>query len=241
MVPISEIFYTLQGEGKYAGFPAVFVRVGGCNLTCPGFGPNGCDSYFSVDAKSFRRKWKTYSVEELIEQVNEKMPKYPASLDKPMVIVTGGEPTLYVEQLALFVTYYATRGHKVQFETNATQVIDFDRLPIYKRVSFAMSVKLTCSGEPEHKRINLGAINNILSYTDDSFFKFVCGSEDDVAEASELLKEVPYYADVYLMPLGETSAQLEQTSRMVFEECMRLGFKYSDRQHIRIYNDEQGR
>ena len=241
MIPISEIFYTLQGEGKYAGYPAIFVRTGGCNLNCPGFGPNGCDSNFSVDAKKYRKKWKTYTEDELIEQVNKKMPKYPASIDKPMIIVTGGEPTLYVDQLKLFVTYYVTRGHQVQFETNATQEIDFDRLPIYKKVSFAMSVKLACSGEPEHKRINLGAINNILSYSTDSFFKFVVGNLADVEEVNNLLKEVPYYANVYLMPLGETAEQLAKSSRMVFEECMRLGFKYSDRQHIRIYNDEQGR
>jgi len=43
-IPISEIFYSIQGEGKLSGRPSLFIRVGGCNLTCPGFSNHGCDS-----------------------------------------------------------------------------------------------------------------------------------------------------------------------------------------------------
>ena len=104
-----------------------------------------------------------------------------------------------------------------------------------------MSVKLEVSGEPEHRRINLEAINAILANTENSFFKFVCASVKDVEEAAELLKEVPQYATVYIMPLGETREALIFSAQTMFEECMKYGFCYSDRLHIRIYSDEAGK
>lgn len=241
MIPVSEMFYTLQGEGAYVGYPAIFVRVGGCNLSCAGFGPNGCDSNFSVDAKKYRRKWKTYTTQELIEEVSKLIPNYPESKSKPIIVLTGGEPTIYIEQLKDLVTYFISRDFKVQFETNATQMIAFDKYPTLKQASFAMSVKLSVSGEPEHKRVNIEAINNILANAEISFFKFVCANVEDVTEAATLLKEIPQYATVYIMPLGETKLELEQNSQVIFEEVMKYGFSFSDRLHIRIYNDERGK
>ena len=52
-----------------------------------------------------------------------------------------------------------------------------------------MSVKLAVSDEPEHRRFNLEAINNILANTENSFFKFVCGSVKDVEEGSRIIKK----------------------------------------------------
>lgn len=241
MIPISELFYSIQGEGAYVGYPAIFVRVGGCNLRCAGFGPNGCDSNFSVDAAKFRKKWKTHTTQELIEAVKAKIPTYPESKTKPIIVLTGGEPTLYMNQLSDFITYFSSRDYVVQFETNATQMISFDKYPNFKKISFAMSVKLAVSDEPEHRRFNLEAINNILANTENSFFKFVCGSVKDVEEASSLLKEVAQYATVYIMPLGANKVELKANSKDIFEAAMKYGFCFSDRLHIRIYDDERER
>lgn len=230
----------LQGEGYYAGHPAVFIRLGGCNLRCPGFGPNGCDSSFSVDVR-LRKTWKQYELNELKLAINKLIPSYAESKAKPIIVFTGGEPTLYYEQLADLVTYYVTRDYVVQFETNATKLIDFNLHPIYKRVGFSMSVKLSNSGEPEHRRINLLAINAILQNTSNSFFKFVIAKDEDVVEATELLKEIPYYASVYLMPMGETKLELDMRSKLVYEAAVKYGFVYSPRLHIEMYNDEKGR
>lgn len=240
MIPVSEVFYSIQGEGKYAGHPAIFVRVGGCNLTCPNFGPHGCDSYHSVNAKEYRHEWSTLETKELVQLIEQTLPVYAASKDKPVIIFTGGEPTLYQAHLDPVVTYFITRNYKVQFETNASITIDFEKYPIYKQVSFAMSVKLANSGEPEHKRLNVPNIENILKYTELSFFKFVVKSEKDIEEVNSLLSEIYYYSEVFLMPMGETKKQLNQTAKLVFEACMQYGFKYSDRLHIRIYDDQRG-
>lgn len=72
---INEIFYSLQGEGRYAGTPAVFVRFSGCNLRC-GF----CDT--SHDS----------GVDMTCEEIVDHIERYPAK----RVILTGGEPTLQI-------------------------------------------------------------------------------------------------------------------------------------------------
>ena len=57
-LPIVETFYSIQGEGKYAGSPSFFIRVGGCNLSCKGFSNHGCDSFYAVDKNiKIRGKW----------------------------------------------------------------------------------------------------------------------------------------------------------------------------------------
>lgn len=89
-IPIVEIFYSIQGEGKYIGHPSVFIRVGGCNLTCPSFSSHGCDSFYAVD-KKYKSSWKMMSIAEIIAEIE----KYP----KADIVLTGGEPTLYYQKL----------------------------------------------------------------------------------------------------------------------------------------------
>ena len=76
MRKINEIFYSLQGEGYHTGTPAVFVRFSGCNLKC-GF----CDTRHEEGVMM--------TDEEIIAEVK----KYPAV----MVILTGGEPSLWID------------------------------------------------------------------------------------------------------------------------------------------------
>lgn len=242
MVTVSEIFGgVMQGEGLFIGQPAIFLRLAGCNLRCPNFGPNGCDSYHSVDASRYRKHWQSMEAAEVIAKLKKLMPSYEESRAAPILVVTGGEPTLQYQQMEDVVTYFITRGYIVQFETNATIKIDFEKYTIYKKVSFSMSVKLNNSGEPAHKRFNPEAINAILTYTDSSFFKFVVADHEDVKEANTLLKEIPYYAVVYLMPKGETRDELAITAKFAYEQAVYWGFRYSPRIHIDLYNDERKR
>lgn len=95
---ISEIFYSLQGEGKYTGIPAVFVRLAGCNLRC-----SFCDTEF----ESYTEMTEAEVVEEVL--------RYPAET----VILTGGEPTLQLTSSLLYAL--SQQGRKVHIETNGTQ------------------------------------------------------------------------------------------------------------------------
>ena len=94
---INEIFYSLQGEGHFAGTPAVFVRFSGCNLAC-GF----CDTD--------HRRGEEWGEEAVVAEVL----RHPAR----HVVLTGGEPAL--QATASLVDKLHRAGCYVQMETNGT-------------------------------------------------------------------------------------------------------------------------
>jgi 7-carboxy-7-deazaguanine synthase len=120
-IKISEIFYSLQGEGQYIGVPSIFLRTFGCNFTCSGFGmpagkesqerveiakrlsefkdykelplvSTGCDSYASWDPK-FKHLSPMLTVSAIVDRFQEPLPEGKFSRDKHLII-TGGEPLL---------------------------------------------------------------------------------------------------------------------------------------------------
>lgn len=101
LYPVMEHFYTLQGEGKYTGTSAYFIRLGGCDVGCV-----WCDVKESWDADIHPKM----SVEELINIVSQ----YPGEL----VVITGGEPAMY--DLTILVDALHTIGKYVAIETSGT-------------------------------------------------------------------------------------------------------------------------
>jgi len=123
---VKEIFYTLQGEGTNAGRPAVFCRFSGCNLwtgrerdresaVCQfcdtdfvGVGPDG-GKFASADA--------------LADAVLSRWPDVAAGRaqgGRPLVVCTGGEPLLQLDEAAIDALH--ARGFEVAVETNGTQL-----------------------------------------------------------------------------------------------------------------------
>lgn len=98
---VHSVWLTLQGEGPFAGTPAVFVRLAGCNLTC-----EMCDT----DYTSKRQRYVAF---ELVKRINDTWPHIG------LVVVTGGEP--FRQNLIPFISDMATSVNKqVQVETNGT-------------------------------------------------------------------------------------------------------------------------
>lgn len=94
---INEIFYSLQGEGRHAGEAATFVRFSGCNLRCP-----FCDTR--------HEEGREMTVEEIVEEVG----KNPA----PLVVLTGGEPSLWLTSELIDALH--DLGKYLSVETNGT-------------------------------------------------------------------------------------------------------------------------
>ena len=252
MLPLVESFYSFQGEGKFAGSPSIFIRLGGCNLGCIGFGVEtlspkdnstiiGCDSIRAVHHDHFAREWTKIRSKDLLVLELE---QYLKELDfKPDIVFTGGEPLLHHENPILLDTLYhfVKLGHRITFETNATIFIDFKKYPIYKEVIFAMSVKLANSGELKDKRIALKAIQSLIENSKDSFFKFVLSASDIETTEINGISSYFYNTPVYCMPMGSTAEELAQNDKAVALFCIQKGYSYVDRMHIRLWDNEEGR
>lgn len=96
---VNEIFYSLQGEGANAGTACVFVRLSGCNLRCA-----FCDTDHVLGAAM------------TVQDVCGIVARYP---DAPLVVLTGGEPSLQVD--AALVSALKALGKRVAIETNGTR------------------------------------------------------------------------------------------------------------------------
>jgi 6-pyruvoyltetrahydropterin 2'-reductase len=76
-----------------------------------------------------------------------------------------------------------------------------------------------------------------------SYLKFVVAKDtidETEKEIDAILKEIPVYGTVYLMPLGDINETLNYNAEAVINLCIKKGFKYSDRTHIRIWGNLQG-
>jgi organic radical activating enzyme len=96
---VQEIFPTIQGEGPLAGVPAVFLRLGGCNLAC-----SFCDTEF----ESFSERTLTDVVQEVLALAQM----------RKLVVITGGEPLR--QPIELLCEALIAEGFMVQIETNGT-------------------------------------------------------------------------------------------------------------------------
>lgn len=101
---VNEIFYSLQGEGRWAGRPAIFIRFSGCNLRCP-FCDTDFKAYTKMTAKDILGEFLKYS------QCN-------------FIVLTGGEPTLQVDKD--FVDMLHANGYYVAMETNGTKDVPYN-------------------------------------------------------------------------------------------------------------------
>ena len=103
MYKVNEIFYSLQGEGYWAGTPSIFVRFSGCNLACP-----WCDT----DHKQFR----SMSAEDILTAI---LTLYPdTNSRKKHIVLTGGEPGLQADDELIDCLH--SKGCYVTIETNGT-------------------------------------------------------------------------------------------------------------------------
>lgn len=174
---IAEIFTSLQGEGLTSGYPTIFVRLAGCNLSC---------SY--CDTPAGRQEGKEMSVDDVIQQVLAEKP--------PCVCITGGEPLLQKEDVAEIARRLISAGKSVSIETNGT--IPFDGLP--DEVSICMDVKCPSSGETSDITL-LSSLKPIDSV------KFVVGTDEDLSYTKKIITDHPARAEIFISPVYGTDYQ----------------------------------
>ncbi len=125
-LPVMEQFYTIQGEGRYAGTPAYFIRLGGCDIGC-----HWCD----VKESWNRENHPTISIEEILNQIPKEV---------KLVVITGGEPCMY--NLTELTTALKAKGIQTNLETSGAYEIQgvFDWIclsPKKRKLPTASSLK----------------------------------------------------------------------------------------------------
>jgi organic radical activating enzyme len=149
---VAELFYSIQGEGRYMGVPSVFLRTFGCNFKCGGFGmpkgelseernkidaesiknykdlplvSTGCDSYASWDPR-FKHLSPMLTTDSIVDSIMDMLP-YKRWYDEHLVI-TGGEPLLGWQRAypSLLSNSKMMPLKEITFETNGTQLLSDD-------------------------------------------------------------------------------------------------------------------
>ena len=226
---LSELFYSIQGEGKLTGVPSVFVRASGCNLRC-----TWCDTPYA--------SWEPEGDDVAVDRIIERVAEYPAK----HVVITGGEPMIMPDVVDLS-SALKERGYHVTMETAAT---------VYRPAQIdlaSLSPKLSNStphdreggrfaAGHERQRLNFPVIQQFIDTSPDFQLKFVVADERDLAEIDDILRQLQGWspADVLLMPEGTDAATLDSRSAWVAEVCKQRGFRYCPRLHVYLYGNERG-
>ncbi len=228
---ISEIFYSIQGEGKLAGTPSVFIRTSGCNLRC-----TWCDTPYA--------SWNPTGGDMTINQILESVKPHPTR----HVVITGGEPMIQTDLPAL-VDRLTVLDRLVTLETAGTVWLD---LPLHLA---SVSPKLANSSPigreggrfaAAHDRQRL--VPEILKRwgqsrrITDIQWKFVVAQPEDVNEIQQILHSIGNVRpeDVILMPEGITAADLTNRSGWIAEICKQFGWRFGPRLHVLLYGNTRG-
>jgi len=160
LIEICELFYSIQGESSYAGYPCFFIRLAGCNLRC-----TYCDTRYA-----FEGEHASYTVSQILAEM-EKYPGVP-------VEVTGGEPLLQKGVYPLFDELLAT-GRTVLLETNGS--ISLAEVP----TAVVKVLDIKCPGSGMHEKMDF---TNFAFLGPQDEIKFVMGSREDYAWAMDVLE-----------------------------------------------------
>ena len=228
---ISEIFYSIQGEGELVGVPTVFIRTSGCNLRC-----RWCDTPYA--------SWSPEGAEMQIEEIVQEVKKHPAR----HCVLTGGEPMVArgIKELAAALR---AEGRHITIETAGTVP------PLGIACDLAsLSPKLSNStprpGEIEqawierHEQTRLRPeVLRAWVEAGNYQLKFVYAQTSDLEEIHTLVDsigvQIPPWK-ILLMPEGTEIHEIAARQLELVGVCTRHGYRYCDRLHIRLFGNTKG-
>jgi 7-carboxy-7-deazaguanine synthase len=225
---ISEIYDSLQGEGRLTGKPSVFVRTSGCNLRC-----EFCDTPFT----SWEPDGQRMAVSEIVAAVE--------GLASPHVVITGGEPMLHPEMVQLTERLHAMHRH-ITIETAGTidRKLQCDLMSISPKLSNSMpSANRAGEWQARHERNRLRPdVIRRLIRCHDYQLKFVVVQPSDLAEILRLIDLIGRVAreKVLLMPEGIQQQVLESRRQWLIPLCEEHGFSFCARKHIEWFGHARG-
>ncbi|MCU1260427.1 MAG: 7-carboxy-7-deazaguanine synthase [Bryobacterales bacterium] len=220
---ISEIFYSIQGEGTLVGVPSVFVRTSGCNLRC-----RWCDTPYT--------SWNPEGEELDLDTILSRVRAFPAAY----AVVTGGEPMIAPKVVELTGRLRAAGLH-ITVETAGTVFapVACDLMSISPKLGNS-TPEGSFAAQHERLRIQPQVLGRLISNYDYQL-KFVIAEARDLPEVKDLVASLS--ADrrkVVLMPEGIDPAVLHERALWLTEICKDEGFRYSPRLHVDLYGNRRG-
>ncbi len=228
---VSEIFKSIQGEGRLVGVVSVFVRLAGCNLHC-----RWCDTAYALAVNHGRK----YTVSEIVDEVRGYGGRYG--------VVTGGEPLLS-DELPELLGRLHYGGLHLTVETNGTVYRDIDSVCDLVSISPKMSNSVPWGGmyAEQHNRHRLN-IDVIRAFMDHNKYqlKFVVEREADLDEIEQLLGQLGGLGDeqsdrICLMPQARTRHEYVEISPCVAKWCIDRGWTFSPRLQVELWGGQRGR
>ncbi len=222
---ISEIFYSLQGEGFLAGVPSVFVRIAGCPLRC-----RWCDTKYAWSEEAGRQ----YSIDEIISIVKKRPCKH--------VVVTGGEPMIDPD-LPQLVKELKTAGRHITIETAGIAYVPdlrCDLMSISPKLSNSVPDDEKLAAIHKNSKLDLAVLGELIDNYNYQF-KFVVDSVNNLPEIQELLDKLEKVdiEKVMLMPQAATKDELLAKSQMVADMCKLVGYAFSQRLQVLLWNNQR--
>lgn len=220
---ISELFYSVQGEGILAGVPSVFIRTSGCNLRCV-----WCDTPYT----SWNAEGQHLSLEEILA--------YVRAHSRGHVVITGGEPMIAPEIVDL-TAQLRSAGQHVTIETAGTVFapVACDLMSISPKLSNSTPMG-DWRDRHEATRKSGEALHRLMSEYSYQL-KFVVSSDVDLQEIHDLVKNLHAPPDrVLLMPEGTDPQRLIERSRWLAEVAKDTGYRLSPRLHVHLWGALRG-
>ncbi|MDE5731751.1 MAG: 7-carboxy-7-deazaguanine synthase QueE [Bacteroidales bacterium] len=232
---VCELFIdAAQGEGAYAGCPAVFLRLSGCHVRC-----GWCDT------ADILGKSTATGTEELLDIFKGRGITERLKMGHHLV-VTGGSPLLQQDVLTSFLARLKAECRDrlfIEIENECSIPVRQSNAALWDIADcWNNSPKLSHSGIAKNTRYNPEALAQ-MSNAREAWFKFVVKDENDWSEIEDEFI-VPGYVrreQIILMPEGQTRMQLNpQKKQEVLEMAVRHSVRYGGRLHIDIYDNRKG-
>lgn len=228
---ISEIFYSIQGEGELTGVPSVFVRTSGCNLRCA-----WCDTPYA----SWNPEGELRTRPQILAAVQSHQPARH-------VVLTGGEPMI-AKEVRLLAQEIKALGHHLTIETAGTvapEGIACDLASLSpKLLNSAPDAQEHGVWRKKHEATRWQP--EVVRAWVDAYpyqFKFVVARPEDVDELEHMLaavhREIPRHK-VLLMPEATTLEKMRGRAGWLGELCKARGYRYAHRLHLELYGNKRG-
>lgn len=217
---VHSIFLTIQGEGPFAGVPAVFLRLAACNLQCP-----ACDTEYTQGRQLMS-----------VIAIADKVMELTSDNNTRLVVLTGGEP--FRQATGPVIKQLIELGFRVQVETNGT--LYDSSLSLLGFTNGTKNDKLTIVCSPKTAAVN----SKLLPWIDHFKYIISAGKVDPidglptdslnfgVRPARPPVKQYGFGQDIYCQPCDDQDATLNAAhSNQTINSCIKFGYRYCAQIH----------